>query len=114
MSTNGDGVMSNPMKKFKEQTDVADDNVLSFAKLSEHAFPPVRGSEQAAGLDLKRLVQTIFHLKKLSVEEGETSGFEIVSSRGTKRFPGVAVRVYGILCAPLGWEFRRGFFPPMY
>lgn len=28
--------------------------VLRFAKLSEHAFEPVKGSEKAAGFDLKR------------------------------------------------------------
>jgi hypothetical protein len=28
--------------------------VLRFAKLSEHGFPPVKGSEKAAGFDLRR------------------------------------------------------------
>jgi dUTP pyrophosphatase len=28
--------------------------VLRFAKLTEHAFEPVKGSEKAAGFDLKR------------------------------------------------------------
>jgi hypothetical protein len=28
--------------------------VLRFAKLSEHAFAPSKGSEKAAGFDLKR------------------------------------------------------------
>jgi len=29
--------------------------ILRFAKLSEHAFAPTRGSSKAAGYDLKRL-----------------------------------------------------------
>ncbi|VVC33233.1 dUTPase, trimeric,Deoxyuridine triphosphate nucleotidohydrolase,dUTPase-like [Cinara cedri] len=56
--------MPSPLKKSKllDAADVpvpslanktSEDNVLSFAKLTEHAFPPVKGSEQAAGLDLK-------------------------------------------------------------
>lgn len=28
--------------------------VLRFAKLSDHAFEPLKGSEKAAGFDLKR------------------------------------------------------------
>lgn len=31
-------------------------HILKFTKLSEHAFPPLKGSEKAAGFDLKRLV----------------------------------------------------------
>lgn len=27
---------------------------LKFTRLSEHAFPPVKGSDKAAGFDLKR------------------------------------------------------------
>lgn len=34
-------------------------NVLKFTKLSEHAFPPVKGSEKAAGFDLKRSVTVL-------------------------------------------------------
>lgn len=30
--------------------------ILRFAKLTEHAFPPTKGSEKAAGFDLKRFV----------------------------------------------------------
>lgn len=32
----------------------AEETTLRWAKLSEHAFEPTKGSEQAAGLDLKR------------------------------------------------------------
>lgn len=28
--------------------------VLKFTRLTEHAFPPLKGSEKAAGFDLKR------------------------------------------------------------
>lgn len=28
--------------------------VLKFTRVSEHAFPPVKGSEKAAGFDLRR------------------------------------------------------------
>lgn len=43
--------MPSPVKvaKFAEAGDV-----LRFAKLSEHAFVPIRGSDRAAGVDLKR------------------------------------------------------------
>lgn len=30
--------------------------ILKFTRISEHAFPPVKGSEKAAGFDLKRFV----------------------------------------------------------
>lgn len=33
--------------------------LLRFAKLSEHAFAPTKGSEKAAGFDLKRFVTLI-------------------------------------------------------
>lgn len=31
--------------------------VLRFAKLTEHAFAPLKGSEKAAGFDLKRFIE---------------------------------------------------------
>lgn len=40
---------------------VDDVNVLYFAKLTEHAFPPVKANESAAGYDLKRQVCTCVH-----------------------------------------------------
>lgn len=101
-------IMPSPVKKFKQDTDVADDNVLSFAKLTEHAFAPVKGSDQAAGLDLKRLVQTIFRPNK-NIVGGWTSGYEIDPSRRTIRFLRVVVWVNEIR-AFLGRELRRGFF----
>lgn len=40
--------------------------ILKFTKISEHAFPPVKGSEKAAGFDLKRLVnEIIFNINKV-------------------------------------------------
>lgn len=33
---------------------------MRFAKLTEHAFSPTRGSEKAAGLDLRRFVPQSF------------------------------------------------------
>lgn len=30
--------------------------VLKFTRLTEHAFPPLKGSEKAAGFDLKRYI----------------------------------------------------------
>lgn len=44
--------MPSPMKKVAKFAD--DVEVLNFAKLTEHAFPPTKGSEYAAGFDLKR------------------------------------------------------------
>ena len=40
-------------------------SVLRFAKLSENAFPPLKGSAYAAGWDLRRSVYIFFsrHLK---------------------------------------------------
>lgn len=35
-------------------------SVLRFAKLSENAFPPLKGSAYAAGWDLRRLVLNFF------------------------------------------------------
>lgn len=47
--------MPSPMKKVCKYDDAADDsNVLRFAKLSEHAHAPTKGSALAAGFDLKR------------------------------------------------------------
>lgn len=43
--------MPSPIKKVCKYLD---NNALSFAKLSEHAFPPTKGSSLAAGFDLKR------------------------------------------------------------
>lgn len=37
--------------------------VLRFTKLSENAFAPTRGSEKAAGYDLKRYVNEIRMIK---------------------------------------------------
>lgn len=47
-------IMPSPMKKVAKYED--DVQVLNFAKLTEHAFPPTKGSEHAAGFDLKRYV----------------------------------------------------------
>lgn len=33
---------------------------LRFAKLSDHAFAPMKGSEKAAGFDLKRFAIVLF------------------------------------------------------
>lgn len=43
--------MPSPVKKVRKTTD---ENVLGFAKLTEHGFEPTKGSEHAAGYDLRR------------------------------------------------------------
>lgn len=46
-----------PSKRTKTETNPAEKRpVLKFAKLSEHATTPTRGSAKAAGYDLYRLV----------------------------------------------------------
>lgn len=46
-----------PSKRARTETKPAEDRpVLRFAKLSEHATTPTRGSAKAAGYDLYRLV----------------------------------------------------------
>ncbi|XP_072258501.1 deoxyuridine 5'-triphosphate nucleotidohydrolase, mitochondrial isoform X2 [Pyxicephalus adspersus] len=45
-------VSSSPAKRPKEDEDVSEKTVLRFAKLSENAFTPTRGSSRAAGYDL--------------------------------------------------------------
>lgn len=45
--------MPSPIKKPKLENKL-DDFVLAYSKLSEHAFPPTKGSKLAAGYDLKR------------------------------------------------------------
>lgn len=46
-----------PSKRTKTETNPAEERpVLKFAKLSEHATTPTRGSAKAAGHDLYRLV----------------------------------------------------------
>ncbi|CAH1725420.1 deoxyuridine 5'-triphosphate nucleotidohydrolase [Aphis gossypii] len=42
--------MPSPVKKVRKTTD---ENVLGFAKLTEHGFEPTKGSEHAAGYDLR-------------------------------------------------------------
>lgn len=44
--------LENIVYLFKKR--VSDESTLRWAKLSEHAFEPTKGSEQAAGLDLRR------------------------------------------------------------
>lgn len=44
--------MPSPAKKVAKYDE--DENVLAFAKLTEKAHPPTKGSERAAGFDLKR------------------------------------------------------------
>lgn len=41
--------------------------VLKFAKLTEKAFVPTKGSKYAAGYDLRRYVFEIFRLDKIAV-----------------------------------------------
>lgn len=49
-----------PSKRARTETKPAEDRpVLKFAKLSEHATTPTRGSTKAAGYDLYRLVNLI-------------------------------------------------------
>lgn len=46
-----------PSKRARTETKPAEErSVLRFAKLSEHATTPTRGSNKAAGYDLYRLV----------------------------------------------------------
>lgn len=46
-----------PSKRLRTETSPAEERpVLRFAKLSEHATTPTRGSSKAAGYDLYRLV----------------------------------------------------------
>lgn len=45
-----------PSKRARTEIKPAERPVLRFAKLSEHATPPSRGSVKAAGYDLYRLV----------------------------------------------------------
>lgn len=46
-----------PSKRPRTETKLAEERpVLRFAKLSEHATTPTRGSAKAAGYDLYRLV----------------------------------------------------------
>lgn len=42
------------MKKVCKYDETDEKDVLSFAKLTEHAYAPFKGSEYAAGFDLKR------------------------------------------------------------
>lgn len=47
-----------PSKRPRTETKPADERpILKFAKLSEHATTPTRGSSKAAGYDLYRLVK---------------------------------------------------------
>lgn len=52
------GAHLSPSKRARTETTAAADErpVLRFAKLSEHATAPSRGSTKAAGYDLYRLV----------------------------------------------------------
>lgn len=43
--------------------------VLKFAKLTEKAFVPTKGSKYAAGYDLRRYVFEIFRLDKIAVSD---------------------------------------------
>jgi hypothetical protein len=45
--------MPSPQKKVCKY-DETDDVVLSFAKITDHAHAPVKGSRRAAGFDLRR------------------------------------------------------------
>lgn len=54
--------------------------VLRFAKLSEHAFAPIKGSAKAAGFDLKRFVGAIFQF--MAVEVILKSTMSLVSTDG--------------------------------
>lgn len=50
-----------PLKRARTETKPEEERaVLRFAKLSEHATTPTRGSAKAAGYDLYRLVVLIF------------------------------------------------------
>jgi hypothetical protein len=44
-------IMPSPVKKVRK---VSDETILGFSKLSEHGFAPTKGSEHAAGYDLRR------------------------------------------------------------
>lgn len=50
------GADVSPSKRTRTETAAEDRPVLRFAKLSEHATTPTRGSVKAAGFDLYRLV----------------------------------------------------------
>lgn len=55
------GASLSPLKRTRTET-AEERPVLKFAKLSEHATSPTRGSARAAGYDLYRLViLLIFH-----------------------------------------------------
>ncbi|XP_050420990.1 deoxyuridine 5'-triphosphate nucleotidohydrolase-like [Adelges cooleyi] len=45
--------MPSPVKKVKLDSTLCSDSVLAFAKLTEHAYPPTKGSQLAAGYDLR-------------------------------------------------------------
>ncbi|KAF4520668.1 hypothetical protein B566_EDAN006344 [Ephemera danica] len=74
-------------------------NMLRFAKLSEKAFSPVRGSEKAAGLDLKRT------WKKLSVVRVV---LDLLESRSAVQLPVVLLAAAAAGEGAPGEETLRG------
>lgn len=56
------GAGVSPSKRTKIETAAEERPVLRFAKLSEHATTPTRGSAKAAGYDLYRLVVLHFFI----------------------------------------------------
>lgn len=67
-------LMSKKLKKFESNKSefflfqifhmsLASKSQLRFAKLSENAFPPLKGSDYAAGWDLRRLVSNNLHFR---------------------------------------------------
>ena len=56
---------------------------LRFAKLSENAFPPLKGSDYAAGWDLRRLVPNNFDFQNERTRISVSSAHDyVISARG--------------------------------